>query len=477
MDRSELDYSRYVRHEELPSEAQQSPIESPAQAPVPNSAPTPPPGQHSGRMTQQEAREAIAAGDDVAMRSDVAGEGGFVDLVKRLFGGDRVLWVIIIALMTISVLVVYSSTAKMAYNPRSAITTAAFLRSQLVLLAICVVALFVVHRINSIWYRRLTNILWWISVILTASVYFTNQTTNGAARWINIGGFQFQPSEMLKITLIMYLAHQLARRQDTIREMQIIPTIFFWRWNRPKQKRIWSDGGRYIFAPIVLSCAVILPAHTSSAVLAFALSLAMLFIGRVRGVEIRRLVMWALCGAAFVGLLGLGRSHTAGGRISTWIELWTTDRTEVAVEDLSDTERSMIAIYNGGILGRGAGQSAVRVEMTHPESDYAFAFFVEEYGIVIAMILVALYVWVFFRAIEIFERCPKRFPAMLSLGVALLITGQALLHIMVTVNIIPETGQTLPLISRGGSSLLFTSIGLGMILSVSRQTEEGSHTE
>ena len=461
MNNQEVDYSRYVRREDEAAQVEGS-------AGV---------GSASHKPSQAEVREAMAAGDDVAVRNDMLREGGFTDLVKRLFGGDRVLWVIIIALMTISVLVVYSSTAKMAYNPRSAITTAEFLRSQLVLLAICVVALFVVHRINSLTYRRLTNLLWWVSIILTAAVYFTGATTNGAARWISIAGFQFQPSEMLKITLIMYLANQLAKRQSTIREMQIVPSIMFWRWNTPKQKRIWRDGGRYIFAPIVLTCAVILPAHTSSAVLAFAISLAMLFIGRVRWIEIWRVIQWALVGVAFVAVLGLGRSHTAGGRISTWIELWTTDRTEIPVEDLSDTERSMIAIYNGGILGRGAGQSAVRVEMTHPESDYAFAFFVEEYGIGIAMILVALYVWIFFRAIEIFERCPKKFPAMLSLGVALLITGQALLHIMVTVNIIPETGQTLPLISRGGSSLLFTSIGLGMILSVSRQTEEGSHTE
>jgi len=386
-----------------------------------------------------------------------------------------VLWVIIIALMIISVLVVYSSTAKMAYNPRSALTTASFLSSQLALLAICIVALFTVHRINSNTYRRFSLILWIVAIGLTAAVYFTGATTNGAARWISIAGFQFQPSEMLKIALVMFLARQLARRQSTIRETQIVPSILFWTWGNEKQRRIWREGGLPIFVPIVLTCMVIMPAHTSSAVLAFVLSLAMLYIGRVRWIEIFRIIGWALVGVAFVALLGLGRSHTAGGRISTWVDLWTTDRTEIPVEELSDTERSMIAIYNGGILGRGAGQSAVRVEMTHPESDYAFAFFVEEYGIVMAMILVALYVWVFFRAIEIFERCPKKYPALLSLGIALLITGQALLHIMVTVNIIPETGQTLPLISRGGSSLLFTSIGLGMILSVSRQTQEGSH--
>lgn len=406
-----------------------------------------------------------------------AREGSWVALARRLFGGDRVLWVIIISLMIISVLVVYSSTAKMAYNARSALSTSQFLRSQLFLLALCIVALFFVHRVNSVTYRKLSTPLFVLSLLLTASVYFMGVTTNGAARWIPLFGFQFQPSEMLKLTLVMYLAQQLAARQSTIRTMQIVPSLRFWTWTQPKQRRVWREGGLSIFVPIVLSCMVIMPAHTSSAVLAFVLSLAMLYIGRVKWSEIFRLVKWAVAGAALVGLLGLGRSHTAHGRISTWIELWTTSRTEIPVDELTDTERSMIAIYSGGILGRGAGQSAVRVEMTHPESDYAFAFFVEEYGIGIAMILIALYVWVFFRAIEIFERCPKKYPAMLSLGIALLITGQALLHIMVTVNIIPETGQTLPMISRGGSSLLFTAIGLGMILSVSRQTEEGSHSE
>ena len=425
--------------------------------------------------------------DDVAVRPDLMDrieqaknpykQSGLMEVLARLFGGDRVVWGIIIALMTISVLVVYSSTAKMAYNPRSALATGAFLSSQLALLAICIEALFAVHRINSSTYRRFSLILWVVAVGLTTAVFFTGATTNGAARWISIAGFQFQPSEMLKIALVMFLARQLAARQSTKRETQIVPSILFWTWGSDKQRRIWREGGLPIFAPIVLTCMVSMPAHTSSAGLAFVLSLAMLYIGRVRWLEIFRIIGWAMVGVALVGLLGLGRSKTAGGRISTWVDLWTTDRTEIPVEDLRDTERSMIAIYNGGILGRGAGQSAVRVEMTHPESAYAFAFFVEEYGIVMAMILVALYVWVFFRAIEIFERCPKKYPALLSLGISLLITGQALLHIMVTVNIIPETGQTLPLISRGGSSLLFTSIGLGMILSVSRQTQEGSHTD
>lgn len=441
--------------------------------------------KHIKRDVATEAREALAEGEDVAVRGDMVDEvadtpreSGLVETVKRLFGGDRVLWIIIIALMTISVLVVYSSTAKMAYMPSSGSSTTEFLHSQLGLLALCVVVLFAAHRFNSDFYRRLSYWAFFIAFGLTLAVYFVGTASiNGAARWINIFGFQFQPSEMLKIAIIMYLARVLAERQQKIATLQIVPTLKFWRWNTPKQKRIWKQGGIPIFLPIVLSCMVIMPAHTSSAILVFGISLVMLFIGRVDIREIWRIIKWALVGAAFVAVLGLGRSHTAGGRIETWIDVWMQDRTKVAVQDLSDTERAMIAINNGGIMGRGAGQSSMRVEMTHPESDYAFALFVEEYGIVIAMILIALYVWVFFRAIEIFRQCPEKYPSLLSLGIALLITIQALLHIMVSVNILPETGQPLPLISRGGSSLLFTSAGLGMILGVSRQIIDGLFKE
>ncbi len=440
-------------------------------------------------------RREPTAEDDVAVRPDVVGDniskdeaammadagvhdGGLIAAARRLFGGDKVLWVIIIVLMAISVLVVYSSTAKMAYMPSSSNSTSEFLRNQLGLLVICAFAMFVMHRINSHLFRRWSYAAFVVALFLSLAVHFVGTSTNGAARWINIAGFQFQPSEMLKVALVMYLARVLADRQSTIRTLLIVPSLKFWTWFKDdKQRRIWREGGWPIFFPIVASCLVVFPSHTSSAVILFILSIAMLFIGRVTWVEISRVILWAVVGVAFVALMGLGRSHTAGGRIDTWIDVWMNDRTTVAVQDLSDTERSMIAINNGGILGRGAGQSAVRVEMTHPESDYAFAFFVEEYGVVFAMILVALYVWIFYRAIDIFRLCPRKYPSMMSLGLAMLITGQALLHIMVTVNILPETGQPLPMISRGGSSLLFTSIALGMILSVSRQNLENSYKE
>ena len=140
--------------------------------------------------------------------------------------------------------------------------------------------------------------------------------------------------------------------------------------------------------------------------------------------------------------------------------------------DIAETQGQAV---NYPILGDADQKVSSLYGMIHPESDYAYAFFVEEYGIVLALALLMLYLWIFFRGIEIFRRCGTAFPGLLVLGLALLITCQALLHIMVTVNLIPETGQTLPLISRGGSSTIFTTIALGMILSVSRQNDEQSH--
>ena len=406
------------------------------------------------------------------MADEKKNSGGF-----SFFAGDKVLWVIVAALAVISILVVYSSTAKMGYNPRDARTVASFLKQHLVvLLAVCVPIVLVVHRINCRVFNRLASLAYFGSLALTLAVQFMGQSTNGAARWISIMGFQFQPSEALKIATILFLARQLASRQSVMDRLRIVPSLNPLSWfKEPAQKTIWKTGTLPILAPMLASCVVIFPAHTSSAVLVFGVSLIMMFIGRVQMTELAKVVGLAVAAVAVIGVLGLGRADTAGGRVETWVNLWTHSQAEKDVKDLTDTERSMIAIHEGGLIGRGAGRSAVRVEMTHPESDYIYAFFVEEYGLIMALVVLLLYLWIFFRGIEIFKRCETAFPGLLVLGLVLLITCQALLHIMVTTNLIPETGQNLPLISRGGSSMLFTALAIGMIQSVSRQNDEKSH--
>lgn len=396
-------------------------------------------------------------------------------LKRRPFTGDRVLWVIIATLATISVLVVYSSTAKMAYDAHTARSTAHFLRSQLTILGGSLFVMLIVQRINSRIYNYFARPVYFLSVLATLAVYFVGTATNGAARWIPVGPFQFQPSEALKVATVLFLAQQLAGRQSKIDKIRIVPSWRFWTWSTPPQQKIWREGTWPILMPVLVACLVIFPAHFSSALLVFLASWVMMLIGRVRLGELMKLLAWAVAAAVLATQLNLGRGETAGNRFDTWIRLWSEPQTEKPIDHLTDTERSMIAIHNGGIFGEGAGQSAMRVEMIHPESDYAYAFFVEEYGLLLAIVVLMLYLWIFFRAIEIFRRCGTAFPGLLVLGLALQITCQALLHIMVTVNLCPETGQTLPLISRGGSAVLFTAIALGMILSVSRQNDEKSH--
>ncbi len=335
---------------------------------------------------------------------------------SSLFTGDRVLWIIIAALAVISVLVVYSSTAKMAYDAHTARSTAHFLRQQLMILAASLFVMVAVQKINCRIYNLFARPVYFLSVLLTVAVYFIGATTNGAARWIPLGPFQFQPSEALKVATVLFLAQQLAGRQSKIDRIRIVPSWRFWTWrSSPGQRRIWREGTWPILMPVVVSCLVIFPAHTSSAVLVAMASWVMMLIGRVRFSELMKLVGWGIAGIVVVMTLNLGRSETAEGRVSTWIHLWTNSQTEKPIEHLSDTERSMIAIHNGGIFGEGAGQSAMRVEMIHPESDYAYAFFVEEYGLLLAVVLLMLYLWIFFRAIEIFRRCTA-FPRIAGAG-------------------------------------------------------------
>ena len=391
---------------------------------------------------------------------------------KRVIEGDRMLWIIFMVLIVVSILVVYSSTAKMAFDISSKMTTADSLRQQIMLVVMAIPLLFVVHKIDYRHFMRLTPLLYYLFVILTIATYFIGATTNGAARWIALGPIQFQPSEGLKIMTILMLAKRMDGFTGNINKVNILPTS--WHFRDTKQMNILKNNTRPILGPVILSCAVIMPAHTSSAILIFITSVIMLFIGRVRIKELLKFVVamavTGIIGLTLLSAIGIGRGDTAGGRFSVWLEEWRGEGTVDSMYELSDTQRAMIAIHDGGLFGEGAGQSTARAVVIHPESDYAYSFFISEYGLIIALILMFLYLWIFFRSIEIFRRCTTVFPGLMTLGLGLLITCQALLHILVQVNIIPETGQTLPLISRGGSSLLFTTIALGMILSVSRKS-------
>ena len=396
------------------------------------------------------------------------------NMQSRVFEGDRTLWIIFTVLIVTSILVVYSSTAKMTYEVASNMSLFDALQKQVMYVMMAVFVIFITHKINHQFIFKWTKVIYLVCLALTIATFFIGVRTNDAARWIQIGPVQFQPSETLKIATILMLARAMESRQSVIDKLKILPTSF--KIFKPDQWKIIRENSWPLLGPVFVSCAVIAPAHTSSALIVFMASVIMLYIGRVSIKEIVKFVS-VICligalGIAGMQAVGTGRAGVAKVRVTEWYEHWFGDTEASNISEISDTQRALIAIHNGGLVGEGAGQSTSRVLVIHPESDYAYAFFVSEYGIILGLILMLLYIWIFFRALDIGQQCTTPFPTLMTYGLGLLITGQALLHILVQTYILPETGQTLPFISRGGSSLIFTTMALGMIISVSRTNEQ-----
>lgn len=394
----------------------------------------------------------------------------------RIFGGDRALWIVIVILMVISIPVILSSTMALALRSADG-DIFHFLTRQVAFLLLSFFVIWVVHRIDYQWYGRWSHILLYVSVALVLAAYFFGVNLNDANRWLEVPliGLTFQPSDLLKVALIMVLARELSQRQATIRKTPLIPVVplFHARFSEKRKKqnrRIWRETTVPLLWPVGLSCFVIFLSGFSTAVLTYVTCLVMLYIGRVRVGELWRFFRMTFVAVAVIVVVmyqfDIGRSGTWKSRIDTFIGL-----NDSPDDDLQITE-ARIAVAKGGVTGTGPGLSTQRAKLPHSYSDFAYAFIIEEYGLVGGIVILALYLWLFFRAIVIFDKCERLYPSLLVLGLGLLIVLQAFTNIMVSVGLLPVTGQTLPLISLGGSSMVFTSLALGMILGVSRQMQE-----
>lgn len=393
-------------------------------------------------------------------------------------GGDKVLWVIVIAFAFVSMLIVYSSTTSSLYGVSSSGNHITRLLRQFVDVAIGFATVWVVHKFDYQIYMRAAKFSYVVALLFMVLTFFFGVNKFGAQRWlmIPIVGITFQPSDFLKVATVVLLALQLAHRQMTVQRISLIPNIDMWRRNRAKAFEVIRHQTLPVFGPIVLSCLMIVPENMSTALLMGATCVIMLIIGRVKWSDVFRFVaLVAVGGALLYGTLKV--TGQMPERSGTWkkrvLALVSPDKVRAEDPDyFYQVDQAKIAIAMGGVTGRGAGESVQRHYLPKAESDYAFAFLIEEYGLMGAILVIVLYLWIFYRAIVIFAKCGTAFPCLLVLGLALLITFQAMLNMMVSTQLMFQTGLTLPFISKGGSSELFTSLALGMILGVSRQAEE-----
>ena len=384
--------------------------------------------------------------------------------------GDKVIWTAVVLLAVVSLLVVYSSTGLLAYKMYKG-NTEVYLFKQFAFILVGVMIIYFAHQVNYTVYSKVARILFIISIPLLFYTLFFGVKLNEGSRWIRLPiiNMTFQTSDLAKLALFMYLSRLLSKKQDVIKDFRkgFIPVI----------------------TPVAIICLLIAPANLSTALLIGATSLMLLFIGRVSAKHLLLTIGVAAIPVVLLISAAVIRHSANGGtterpkvegksglfvRVGTWIsrvETFVYGGKEDNDDNSYQTNQAKIAIAKGGILGLGPGNSQQRNFLPHPYSDFIFAIIIEEYGMAGGIFIVFIYLVFLLRSIRIFRRCPFAFGAFLALGLSFTLVIQALANMAVNVNLFPVTGVTLPLVSMGGSSFLFTCLAIGIILSVARNAE------
>jgi cell division protein FtsW len=359
--------------------------------------------------------------------------------------GDRVIWAVVFALSLISILVVYSSIGTLAYKRMESPESYLFKHTLTVLIGLA--AMWFAHKIDYRYYSRLSKVALWVSVPLLIYTFTNGTTINDAARWISIPIVgSFQPSDFAGLALIVNLASMLAKRQQNIEDIKdsLIPILF------------WCG----------IICGLIALTNMSTAVLLLLTCLLIMFIGRVPA---RYLAMLMFVGVLFGALafkFGV-RGTTVTSRIRDF-----TETLQGKKELPFQATHARIAVATGGITGKGPGNSDQRNILPHPYSDFIYAIVIEEYGVTGGVIVIFLYLVLLHRGMKAAYNSERAFGGLLSAGLSFDVVCQAMVNMGVVVGLGPITGQPLPLVSMGGTSMVFTGLALGIVLSVSRGEQD-----
>lgn len=365
--------------------------------------------------------------------------------------GDKTIWVVVFFLMLTSILVVYSATGALAYKNADG-NTWYYLFKHIVFLVLGFFAMYVVHKVPYRYYSRIGQLVFYLSILMLIYTLVAGVNLNNASRWMNIGGYSLQPSDIAKLALMMHLSRQLVKCKNNLHD--------------------WKEVAWKLLTPITIICALIFPANFSTAALVLLTSVCLLLLG---GVYLKHLVFYlisiAVLGAFVITLaVNIPAVQQAFPRVQTWvnrIENFSADKSENS-DSVYQVTQAKIAVVNGGIKGRGPGKSIQRNTLPHPYSDYIYAIIIEEYGLIGGVSILILYMVFIFRGRRIFNHAKDDYGAYLAIGLSLSLVLQALVNMAVAVDLFPVTGQTLPLVSMGGTSIILTCIAIGLILSVSR---------
>lgn len=383
-----------------------------------------------------------------------------MDLLKKLFKGDKVIWIIFMLLCLVSIIEVFSASSTLTYKSGDHWGP---IRTHMVLMLVGAAVVLIVHNIPCRWFKTFTLLLP-VSWILLGGVLLAGMVTNGARRWIDLGFFQFQPSELAKMGTIITVAYILSRMQEE-------------KGANPKAFRyiLWVTGG---------TCALIFSENLSTAVLLALSVFLMMYIGRIPFRQLGKLTAIGI-GVLVVGLatikfvpgeawdkIGLHRMTTWQNRLDNHFDTAVIPPEKFDIDNDAQVAHANIAIATSGILGKGPGNSVQRDFLSQAFSDFIYAIIIEELGLVGGAIVAFLYIWLLMRIGRIARSCDKPYYAFLVMGIGFLLVTQAMFNMLVAVGIMPVTGQPLPLISKGGTSTLVNCAYIGIVLSISRHVNE-----
>ncbi len=394
--------------------------------------------------------------------------------------GDKVIWIVALILSIISLIVVYSATSVLAVSKYDG-NTGRLMMKHLGMLVFGILMMIGASRINYKRYAKLALLLMIPSLALLLYTLVFGRNINDASRSINLGGFSFQPSEMAKIILITYLSRQIIMMEGSV--------------------YLFKDFLIKLAAPILLTAALIFSENLSTAVILIAVCMVLLFIGRVKILHILALI--GICIVGMAAYLGFDAAKTSilnnrgvkaqqealakgevsveykakQNRIQTWanrLKSMGEDKEKVDPFDDKHLQRTYadIAVASSSVFGKGPGKSEQRNFLPHPYSDFIYAIIVEEYGLIGGIVVLLLYVILFTRVLRIVIKRPLSFGALMAFGLGFLVILQAMINMGVSIGLLPVTGQPLPMVSMGGTSLMATGLILGMILSVTRSMED-----
>jgi cell division protein FtsW len=393
--------------------------------------------------------------------------------------GDKVIWALVVVLTLVSLLAVYSATGSLAYKFYKG-NTEVYLFKQVAFILGGLLVIYFAHLVNYTFYSKAARVVYLLSIPLLIYTLFFGVTMNEGSRWIRLPliNMTVQTSDMAKLALFMYLARLLSKRQEMIKDFRQGYLMLIW--------------------PVAVTCLLIAPANLSTALLLGASCLLLLFIGRANTkhlfltIGLAMIPILMLIGAAVYQhqqeepeeIVATPIKKEEGAltrRVDTWINrvesfIYGSDDVNT---DAYQVNQAKIAVSKGGLLGVGPGNSTTRDFLPQAYNDFIYAIIIEEYGLVGGAFMVFIYLVFLYRCIRIFKRCPFAFGAFLALGLSFTLVIQALANMAVTVNLFPVTGVTLPLVSMGGSSFIFTCLAIGIILSVARNVEqlEGKNKE